>query len=58
MIIGAKIKSTLEGEEPYVLNHTELSDMMCRDDENMSFYMQDTIQRIIEYQWITTKRIQ
>jgi|DEB0MinimDraft_12_1074336.scaffolds.fasta_scaffold03486_9 hypothetical protein len=43
MIIGAKINAAVTDDEKYTLNKTELAALMQRDDDNMQFYMTETI---------------
>lgn len=59
MIIGEKIKYVKyrKPNERYVLNDLVLADLMMIEDDNMQFYMQETVQQIIDYHWVASKRL-
>ena len=58
MIIGEKLAYNLEENknQKFVFDDLYLSKLMIQNEDNVEFYQQDAIQKIIDYQFVTTKK--
>ena len=56
MIIRNKLNPPKDWDkQTYMFDHVQLAELMIQEkDNNVAFYEQDAIQKIIDYQFITT----